>query len=182
MILSDKWILAAKIESKMWILKYSLYNILEANPSETGNNVCFWEGNEKAGKQMLEYLFFTAYLKVSFEFYSSKILWVTEPFLTQRQELLGVWNRINEHNLLSFRKILWDDAEAISLAFFVTQRNQLAFVLNYHMTRIQLHVIEAQLFPADDSAIVYLPEDLALLNPLSHCLTLCSLPFFKVLD
>lgn len=56
-----------------------------------------WEGwrTEEGGR-----LIFHSLSKVSFEFYSSNISWVMEPLLTQRQEPLSIWNKIqpNEPN------------------------------------------------------------------------------------
>lgn len=65
-----------------------------------GNNACLWQGNEKAREQRREEDIFHSLSKVPFEFYSSNISWVMEPLLTQRQEPLSIWNKIqpNEPN------------------------------------------------------------------------------------
>lgn len=117
---------------------------------------CLWEGDEKSeGQSGEDNLLFTVHPRVHLDFYSSKILWVTEPLLTRRQEPLSIWNRIqlNELNLHSFLKILWDDVKTSSLALIMTQRNELPLfpMTTWHWIPL-LVGIQAQLFPPRDSA------------------------------
>ena len=129
LVLNDKEVMAAKVESKVWVFKTYILQYLRGKYTMkwNGNNVCLWQGNEKAGEQKEEEDVFYCLYKVPFELYGSNISWTMKLLLTQRQESLHTWNKIqpNETNLQSFLKILWDDADTIFPAFIATQTNQL---------------------------------------------------------